>query len=456
MVIKHCKVCENDHHGPFGARCVFTKAAKAKCVELGVSEEEFKLHLDFAKMEEYEDKDSNSDSDHKDEWIKDLVKINVDQRECIEKLVKRLDKMTVSTNTGSPFMSQINTPAPVGSGGGVMAPVAVTSPGNPFVQGPIVTRTGQPHLYPSTGLVTGVTTLGQAPPVYTSSTVGLGPMSSVTNVGGIVSGPTTSVYMTPHVPSTTTLGIAGQSYVPTTPTSQFRPMGQGGSSSPFYPSTMSQHYPHRPWLQPLPGSAGGAMNAPLTAAMDPSNYVTDVANSRAIKGIMLRPEYHVQHVINDGSLKSLNYKNMSYNDLVLGMCCVARFLLQSGGDISSYLSHMSFIARQAHLECFIDTTFVEYDRAVVDAVINGEISTFVAGYPLAQALSFHSANHKPSSQKGKNKVNQPKGNRPGSRLANEVCYNYNFRSCEGCARLHVCKQCRGNHKFSVCPTQDKQ
>lgn len=130
------------------------------------------------------------------------------------------------------------------------------------------------------------------------------------------------------------------------------------------------------------------MNAPLTAAMDPSNYMTDPVNSRAIKGIMLRPEYHVQHVIGDAPLRSLSYKNMSYYDLILGMCCVARFLLQSNGNIDSYLGHMAFVARQAHRDCFIDTTFVEYDRAVVDAVINGEIATFVAGYPLAQSVVF--------------------------------------------------------------------
>lgn len=157
-------------------------------------------------------------------------------------------------------------------------------------------------------------------------------------------------------------------------------------------------------------------------------------------------------VIGDIPLKSVSHKNMSYADLVLGMSWLAKYLQQSGGNVSAYLSHMSFIARQAYLDCFVDNTFIEYDRVVTDAVIRGDIATYIPGYPLAQALAFHSANHNP--QVGKTKGKWVPAKRK-SNIANEVCYNYNFHSCGGCERLHVCKQCRANHKFANCPTKSR-
>lgn len=83
------------------------------------------------------------------------------------------------------------------------------------------------------------------------------------------------------------------------------------------------------------------------------------------------------------------------------MCKVAAYIASVRGDIYSYLNHMGFIARHARLECYVDSTFVDYDRIVVNAVIKGEIATFVAGYSLAQALCFHSANHKSNNVKTK-------------------------------------------------------
>lgn len=69
---------------------------------------------------------------------------------------------------------------------------------------------------------------------------------------------------------------------------------------------------------------------------DPS---TDVMS----RGILLRPEYYVQHIDNDIPVKNISYKNMSYNDLVYGMCKVAQYLLLAGGDINGYMNHMGFV-----------------------------------------------------------------------------------------------------------------
>lgn len=328
-------------------------------------------------------------------------------------------------------------------------------------------------------------TSGAASPIQPSTTYALSPATGVTLPTGVTAGLPVQVTTVTGGPVSVTPGVTVSALKTTSPAAivstvgtHALPISHGGTAPSSYgyaatgtpPSVLQVgtsyqgHYGHsstpsasqpgqRQWCQPMFGSAAGSRQVPLTAAMNPSSML-DPADDIVIKGIILRPEYHVQHVIGDIPVKNISHKNMSYPDLVLGMCGVAKYLLQLGGDIDPYLSHMSFIARQAYLDCFTDATFVEYDRVVTDAIIHGDIPTYIPGYPLAQALAFHSANHKTQYGKPKGRWIQPK--RAKSNIANEVCYNYNFRSCEGCERLHVCKQCRGNHKHANCPTKDKQ
>lgn len=45
-----CNGCGNEHLRPWGNYCKYLKAAIAKCKELNVSEDDFKLHVDFDAM----------------------------------------------------------------------------------------------------------------------------------------------------------------------------------------------------------------------------------------------------------------------------------------------------------------------------------------------------------------------------------------------------------------------
>lgn len=341
-------------------------------------------------------------------------------------------------------------------------------PANPFLPAPtptVVTGTGVPVVTSSvTTTVMGLSGVSARPlPTGTLVTAGqaaLGPSAmiglSLPAMTYAAPGTTVSAVSAPLVYGSTGIGGTNVSTVNTPSSSWSIPHVMGHSLTT--PASQGGLYPaHLPsygqWVVPRPGSAAGSVTTPLVSAMDPTGAMTDPATDVVAKGIILRPEYHVQHVIGDVPIKNISHKTLSYSDLVLGMCCIAKYLLSSSGNVSSYLSLMSFIARQAHLDCFIDATFVEYDRVVTDAVIRGDIATYIPGYPLAQALAFHSANHKPQSGKSKGKWVQAKRNK--SNIANEVCYNYNFHLCEGCERLHVCKQCRANHKFMNCPTKTK-
>lgn len=151
-------------------------------------------------------------------------------------------------------------------------------------------------------------------------------------------------------------------------------------------------------------------------------------------------------------IRSVNYKTMSYYDLMLGM----KFLYHLGGDIASYLGHIIFVARQAKLDAFVDSTFAEYeyeyDHILIDAVLDGDVPRFVAGYSLAQSMCFHSANHK-NVQKNKGKWSGGKMAKGG--ISFEICYNFNFKTCEGCECIHASKNYKGIHRAPVCPNKEK-
>lgn len=114
MVLKKCSACDNEHHGPWGpTRCLFVKAAKDKCLELGLPEEDFRLNLDYSNMEAM-DSGEHHDPDIKcagitplvpprppppppkippsidQDLIEDLVQVNIQQRANIDLLVNKL------------------------------------------------------------------------------------------------------------------------------------------------------------------------------------------------------------------------------------------------------------------------------------------------------------------------------------------------------------------------------
>ena len=79
-----------------------------------------------------------------------------------------------------------------------------------------------------------------------------------------------------------------------------------------------------------------------------------------------------------------------------GMGQVKLHLSKTGGDISSYLEHFSFLSRQAGAHRFLDSAYVFYDRHVVDQYINGYSDKFVSGDLFSVALHFHAGNLAPA------------------------------------------------------------
>ena len=214
------------------------------------------------------------------------------------------------------------------------------------------------------------------------------------------------------------------------------------------------------------------VNGPLTSVLQQLSVAIDPTPQQSTKGLLLRPEYYIQHKDKGISVKSLDHSKLTYKELISGMGRVMLHLAKAGGDLVSYVEHFNFIARQAAVHNFVDFAYVSYERYVVDQYINKESDTFIAGDLLGVALHFHAGNllpTYPSFTRGRGR-----GFRRGNRqpwhdqdrerdrdlnkeqsqpmlegFPEDVCYNYNYRVCTGkCKKSHVCRNCRGLHKAS--------
>ena len=237
---------------------------------------------------------------------------------------------------------------------------------------------------------------------------------------------------------------------------------------------------------PRPDKGFGGLRARAAPADMVAGHLTEALTelSEAInpgplgykKGIQFRPEYYTQHVIDCKPLKSLDHSKMSYKDLFYGMTQVLLNIAKSGGETMGYMEHMAFVAKQGQLNSFADIALISYDRAVVDKVVRGDLSTFVAGDTVSAACSFHAGNihvqvptkrEFTGSRRGRGGYFKYKSRSDNNATAttesadrdasghepfpSDLCYNFNYRRCIGpCSKLHLCRVCRGTHRGLGC------
>ena len=216
----------------------------------------------------------------------------------------------------------------------------------------------------------------------------------------------------------------------------------------------------------------------LTSALQQLSIAIDPTPQSSTKGLLLRPEYYVQHKDKGVAVKSLDHSKLTFKELMSGMGRVMVHLSKTGGELKSYIDHFNYLVRQAATCNFQDSAFVAYDRHVVDQFINGESESFRAGDLLGVALNFHVGNLapvRPAYARGRGRGFRRGGRQSqGYETENErewvrdqqvpegfpedICFKYNYRVCTGkCAKLHVCRHCRGLHKASssLCPSSKR-
>lgn len=355
--------------------------------------------------------------------IADLLKVNADQEKQVDALISKMSTLTMSLAPSPPLVT------------GPKAPV-------------------------SAGLTTSVTTSVTVSHVTSLSTPPLAVFGGQPGVTSGSAGPTMSPSQTtrPHTSTSYSQGLAtssgyatGLGYPPAqaSPYQQQFSVGTAGLGQSFPVSTVAP---------------ADVMSAPLTSALDRLSLAIDPAMGIKSQGSALRPEFYVQHLDQKIPLKSLDHNKLSYASLSYGMCRVAKYLYQSGGDFQTYLDHMLYVTRLASLGEYVDCTFAHYDRSVVDAVLSKEIPTFVPGYPLATSLHFHAANmitnqnwerfSSGSRGRGRGRGRGGKNDRKGpvvpEGFPDSICYFHNYANCDGCSKNHVCRICNGPHKAPGC------
>ena len=253
-------------------------------------------------------------------------------------------------------------------------------------------------------------------------------------------------------------------------------LGLGRGSSPVDSVSSRLLYDHS--ASPAPADV---INGPLTSVLQQLSVAIDPTPQSATKGLLLRPEYYVQHKDKGVPVKNLDYSKMSFKELMSGMGRVMSHLSKTGGDVASYIEHFSFITRKAGAHTFVDSAYVGCERHVTDQFINGDTEKFVAGDLFGIALYFHAGNvvqarpqvTKPfrgrgfrrgrpwgwDSDRGINhERDSPAQNPPLDGFPDDICYKYNYKICTGkCFKSHVCRMCKGNHKAisGQCPTTSK-
>ena len=229
------------------------------------------------------------------------------------------------------------------------------------------------------------------------------------------------------------------------------------------PSSTYTQPPGHTYMQRMVGPApADVVDNGLSSVLQQLSLAIDPTPVSSSKGLGLRPEYYVQHKDQGIAIKSLDYLKLTYKQLVYGMGRVLKYLFQNGGDFVSYLDHYNFITMQASRHSFSDVPFAGYDRFIIDRFLNAESDSFGVD-PVGVASYFHAANVKSektfvSRQRvfhSKGKKSQVSDGEKGQSMPegfpDDVCYNYNYKTCTGsCRKSHICKSCKGKHPASKC------
>lgn len=201
-----------------------------------------------------------------------------------------------------------------------------------------------------------------------------------------------------------------------------------------------------------------AMADPLTSALQRIG-ATDLHLGREYD-----PSTYVLATKSVAEAKSFDRSKMDLNDLFYEWMRIATNIVDSAGDIKAYLSHLAFASEMYHSRKFTPKGLIDYDQYIVQRVVNGIMPRF-APYPIGASLHF-SPNivsvNEPSSYQQRYARNR-RGGRRGRQnnqddkvdipadFPPEICYLYNYRSCQGnCGRNHVCRVCRGKHDARSC------
>lgn len=200
-----------------------------------------------------------------------------------------------------------------------------------------------------------------------------------------------------------------------------------------------------------------ALGVPLTATLQ------RIGSTELQLGREYDPYSYVLATKNATDAKIFDRTKMDLNDLFYGWMKVATMVLNTAGDIRSYLSHLSFSSEMYHSRKFSVKGLIDYDAYIVQSVVNGTMPCFKPDpigaslhfspnviQDISPSFPFRSGRGRRGGRRMRQNYQEEKLEIP-SDFPPEICYLYNYRSCQGnCGRNHVCRVCKGKHDARSC------
>lgn len=140
-----------------------------------------------------------------------------------------------------------------------------------------------------------------------------------------------------------------------------------------------------------PTAAASWLPDPLTSALQQLSNAVDPEASNHSAGILFRPEFYALHKLNNIPLRQVDFRKMSFKQLVYGMTRVAQHIRVSGYDIDGYLSYAEFITTHASDDSYMDCAYAEYDHYVIDNFLKNPVAGFKITDSVAIGHAFHPA-----------------------------------------------------------------
>ena len=209
----------------------------------------------------------------------------------------------------------------------------------------------------------------------------------------------------------------------------------------------------------LPGDLSGLLDSrqqPGDADLFSSLCKLGDATRKKRSGHWIRPDYHIP--------QDKLYSEMSYRELIYGMCCVQNRLMIADipqWSAKEYGDHMRFIALKGLSAAFTSSALAKYEHDLTSKVMCGDLEGFQAAeheavythlgaenLSVVAELRAEITKLKASSQRQGARSSQKGGGQGQVRCPEDICASFNFTYCgyNPCYKYHVCAVCRGNHK----------
>lgn len=220
---------------------------------------------------------------------------------------------------------------------------------------------------------------------------------------------------------------------------------------------------------------GGATASPASMLTTPlTKALAKLAGEEEDRGKALRPETYAQ-----GDLKDRNRDHTKLDTIGLfyGWICIARHLLQTGGDLRSYINHIHYATQMLNTRQFFYIGAIKYDRAIVDKYLEGRAGGFDPD-PVVSSITFSSKIIPDTVElcpgasltKGvisyqQNKIRNRRRGNTGRRsdetppdFPQDICFMYNYRQCleDNCNKSHTCRKCSGKHRADNCRERSRK